>query len=158
MTYRLIVNDTAHEIDAPGDMPLLYALRNHLDLKATRYGCGLAECGACAVFVGRHVRQSCVLPLAAVDGPITTVEGLAPGDALSPVQQAFIDEQAAQCGYCISGMMIAATALLAATPDPDDAAIAASLTSNLCGCGTHVRIVRAIKRAARMQRQARNAT
>ncbi len=135
MTYRLIVNDTAHEIDAPGDMPLLYALRNHLDLKATRYGCGLAECGACAVFVGRHVRQSCVLPLAAVDGPITTVEGLAPGDALSPVQQAFIDEQAAQCGYCISGMMIAATALLAATPDPDDAAIAASLTSNLCGCG-----------------------
>ena len=154
MSFQLTVNNAVHELDVPGDMPLLYALRNHLGLTATRYGCGLAECGACAVLVDGGVRQSCVLPVSAVDGPVTTVEGLAPGTSLSPVQQAFIDEQAAQCGYCISGMMIAATALLAEHPDPSDADIAAALSAHLCGCGTHVRIKRAIKRAARLQREA----
>lgn len=149
MGRTLIVNGQTHAIDADPETPLLYVLRDTLGLTAARYGCGLSECGACSVLVDGKPVRSCVLPVSAVTGRVTTLEGLAEGDALAPIQQAFIDEQAAQCGYCISGMMVVAHALLAATPDPSDAEIATALSDNLCGCGTHRRILRAVRRAAR---------
>jgi nicotinate dehydrogenase subunit A len=136
-------------IDDP-DMPLLYALRDNLALHGPRFGCGLAQCGACTVHVDGKPVRSCTTPLSSI-GPrhkVVTLEGLGGGGKLHPVQQAFIDEQAAQCGYCINGMIMEGAALLARNKKPSDAEIKQALARNLCRCGTHTRIVRAIKRAA----------
>ncbi len=135
-------------VDDP-DMPLLYALRDNLGLHGPRFGCGVGQCGSCTVHLdGRPVR-SCVTPLSAVGKKkIVTLEGLGTTDKLHPVQKAFIDEQAAQCGYCINGMIMEAAALLASNKKPSDAQIKQALTHNLCRCGTLLRIVRAVKRAS----------
>jgi nicotinate dehydrogenase subunit A len=148
-TVALQVNNTPRQIDADADLPLIDALRDMLDLKGTRFGCGAGQCGACFVLVGGHPMPSCETPLWAVAGKsITTVEGLGSPGAPHPLQQAFLDEQAAQCGYCTSGMLISAAALLRRNPDPDEAEVRAALERNLCRCGSHNRIVRAVLRAA----------
>ena len=134
---------------------MLYVLRNDCDLKGTRFGCGVAQCGSCNVLVDGKSLPSCDLPLWAAEGKaIVTVEGLADGDVLHPLQQAFIDEQAAQCGYCLSGILVGAAALLAAHPDPSEAEVRAALDQHLCRCGTHNRIVRAVLRAAAVMKGA----
>ncbi len=149
MALILHVNGRPREVQAEAETPLLYVLRNDLGLAGPRYGCGLGQCGACTVIVDGKAVQSCDLPLSAVAGKrIDTVEGLAAGDALHPLQRAFIAEQAAQCGYCASGILMSAKALLDANDDPSDAEIRAALERNLCRCGTHGRILRAIRRAA----------
>ena len=131
-------------------MPLLYALRNDLGLHGPRFGCGLGQCGACTVHIDGKAVRSCVTPIGTVEPKqkIVTLEGLASVAKLHPLQQAFIDEQAAQCGYCINGMVMQAADLLAKNKRPTDADIKTALSNNLCRCGTHVRIVRAVKRAA----------
>ena len=137
---ELRVTDTA--------MPLLYALRNDLGLHGPRFGCGLSQCGACTVHLDGAAVRSCVLPVASVAGrTVVTLEGLGTPDKPHPLQQAFIDEQAVQCGYCINGMIMQAAALLAANQHPSDEQIRQALANNLCRCGTHLRIVRAVKRA-----------
>ena len=146
----LDVNGAATTIDAAADTPLLYALRGHLGLVGPRFGCGLAQCGACTVLIDGRPTRSCVTPAAAAAGkPIRTLEGLATPAGPHPVQQAFIDEQAAQCGYCINGMIMESAAFLAANKNPSEAQIRQALARNLCRCGTHTRIVRAVQRAAR---------
>ena len=153
-TFKLRVNGVEREVSAEPDTPLLYILRNDLKLKGTRFGCGEGNCGACTVLMDGNAVQSCDTPLWSAPGhEITTIEGLAGADSLHPIQLAFIEEQAAQCGYCINGIMMSAKALLDANPDPDDAQIAAALDRNLCRCGTHVRILRAVRRAARALRE-----
>jgi nicotinate dehydrogenase subunit A len=148
-TVALQVNNIPRQIEADADLPLIDALRDLLDLKGTRFGCGAGQCGACFVLVGGHAMPSCDTPLWAVAGKsITTVEGLGTPSAPHPLQQAFIDEQAAQCGYCTSGMLIAAAALLRRNPHPSEAEVREALERNLCRCGTHNRIVRAVLRAA----------
>lgn len=146
---RLTVNGTEHAVQAAHDTPLLYILRNDLQLKGSKFGCGLGQCGACMVLMdGRNV-MSCDTPLWAAAGKsITTVEGLGTPNAPGVVQRAFIAEQAVQCGYCISGMIVSATALLSKTPNPSDAQIREALAGNLCRCGTHVRIIKAVRGAA----------
>jgi nicotinate dehydrogenase subunit A len=145
----LEVNHAPRQIDADADLPLIDALRDLLDLKGTRYGCGAGQCGACFVLVGGHAMASCETPLWAVAGKsVTTVEGLGSPGAPHPLQQAFLEEQAAQCGYCTSGMLISAAALLRRNPHPDEADVRAALERNLCRCGSHNRIVRAVLRAA----------
>ena len=135
-------------VDDP-DMPLLYALRDNLGLHGPRFGCGLGQCGSCTVHLDGRPVQSCVTPLSAVGKKkIVTLEGLGTTDKPHPVQKAFIEEQAAQCGYCINGMIMEAAALLASNKRPSDTQIKQALTHNLCRCGTHLRIVRAVKRAA----------
>lgn len=156
MPQTLQVNGRARETSADAETPLLYVLRNDLGLVGTRYGCGLGQCGACTVIIDGKPVQSCDVPLSAVVGRnITTVEALGTDEALHPLQRAFIAEQAAQCGYCASGILMSAKALLDVNPDPDDAAIRATLDGNLCRCGTHGRILRAIKRAAKEMRGAK---
>ena len=146
--FKLRVNATEHIIIAEADTPLLYILRNDLGLKGTRFGCGEGNCGACTVLLDGRAIQSCITPLWSVPGhEITTIEGLGGPDSLHAIQQAFIDEQAAQCGYCINGIMMSVKALLDVHPAPTEAQIAAALQRNLCRCGTHVRILRAIRRA-----------
>jgi nicotinate dehydrogenase subunit A len=137
------------QIDDP-DMPLLYALRDNLALKGPRFGCGLEQCGACTVHIDGKAVRSCVAKLSKIKAVqrIVTLEGLGTPQNPHPVQRAFIEEQAAQCGYCINGMIMEAAALLTRNPAPSDAAIKQALFENLCRCGTHVRIVRAVKRAA----------
>ena len=131
------------------DMPLLYALRNELGLKGPRFGCGLGQCGSCTVHINGEATRSCVLPISAVKGKtITTLEGLGSSEKPDVVQQAFIDEQAAQCGYCINGMVMQAKALLNKNKKPTEAQIKEALANNLCRCGTHQRIVRAVQRAS----------
>jgi nicotinate dehydrogenase subunit A len=148
-TYKLTVNDKVHSVEAEPDTPLLYVLRNELGLHGPRFGCGLGQCGACTVQVGRKAVRSCQIPVAELKGrPVTTLEGLGTPEKPHPLQQAFIDEQAAQCGYCINGMIMSAKALLDKNPKPDEAEIRAALAGNLCRCGSHNRIVRAIARAA----------
>lgn len=143
------VNGQRHEVRAEPDTALLYVLRNDLKLKGARFGCGLGQCGACTVLVEGRPVQSCDFPISAAAGKvITTIEGLAQNGRLHPLQQAFVEEQAAQCGYCITGIIMAAKALLDANPDPSEAEIRTALKGNLCRCGTHQRIVRAIRRAA----------
>jgi nicotinate dehydrogenase subunit A len=133
---------------------LLQVLRNDLGLNGPKYGCGLGQCGACTVLVDGVAARACVIPAQGVVGrSITTLEGLGLTQALHPVQQAFIDEQAAQCGYCLNGMVMMAAALLAREPDPSEARIRDELSGNLCRCGTHVEIVRAVQRAAVLLRQ-----
>ena len=145
---RLRVNGQDHDVDVPEDMPLLWVLRDVLGLTGTKFGCGKAQCGACTVHVGDGPARSCVLPIAAVgERHVTTIEGLSTG-GLHPVQQAWIDEDVAQCGYCQPGQVMAAAALLKAKPRPTDADIDAALSGNLCRCGTYQRIRAAVHRAA----------
>lgn len=150
MTLMLQVNGKAREVQADAETPLLYVLRNDLGLVGTRYGCGLGQCGACTVIVDGRALQSCDVPVSAVIGrSISTVEALGSDGSLHPLQKAFIAEQAAQCGYCASGILMAAKALLDVNTNPTDAEIREALERNLCRCGTHSRILRAIKRAAK---------
>jgi len=145
----LTVNGVSSSVDAADDTPLLYVLRNDLDLKATRFGCGNEQCGSCLVLVDGKPAYACTLPLSEVRGrAVTTVEGL--GTEANPhrLQRALLEEQAGQCGYCLSGIMIRAAALLEANPSPDEAAVRAALDGHLCRCGAHNRIVRAVMRAA----------
>ena len=147
-TIRLIVNGEAHDVTAAPQTPLLYVLRNDLGLSGPKFGCGLGQCGACMVHIGGDAVRSCTTPLsAATRGPITTIEGLGTPDKPHPVQQAFIDEQAAQCGYCINGMIMATAALVAKNKSPTNQQIRSTLNGNLCRCGTHMRILRAAERA-----------
>jgi isoquinoline 1-oxidoreductase subunit alpha len=144
------VNGGDHEIDASDDMPLLWALRDLLGLTGTKFGCGIAQCGACTVHIdGRPVR-SCVLPVGAISGRrITTIEAIGSTDAGAMIQEAWLDHEVVQCGYCQSGQIMAATALLARNPAPDDTAIDAAMAGNICRCGTYPRIRAAIKAAAK---------
>ena len=147
----LKVNGNDHQIDADPDTPLLYVLRNELELNAAKFGCGLGQCGSCTVIVDGKAVLSCVTPLLLLDGKqVTTLEGLGTVEAPAPIQRAFMEEQAAQCGYCIAGMMMRAQALLQRNSKPTDAEIRAELESNLCRCGTHMRILRAVHRAAQL--------
>ncbi len=144
---KLKVNGAARSLDCAPDTPLVHALRNDLQLKGTRFGCGTGHCGACTVLVDGNPVQSCDAPLWSAAGKeVTTIEGLAAGK--HPLIEAFTAEQALQCGYCINGIVMSAAALLAANRDPSEAQIAQALERHLCRCGTHVRIVRAIRRAA----------
>jgi nicotinate dehydrogenase subunit A len=145
----LRVNGREQRIDVDPATPLLYVLRDHLELNGAKFGCGLGQCGACTVLVDGRAILSCVAPVAALQGRhITTLEGLGSKDDPGPVQRAFIEEQAAQCGYCIPGMIMRAQALLRRNPSPTDEQIRAEMQPNLCRCGTHMRIVRAVRRAA----------
>jgi nicotinate dehydrogenase subunit A len=145
----IIVNGEARESAASGDTPLLYVLRNDLDLKATRFGCGNEQCGACLVLVDGKPTFACTMPLSAVSGKnVTTVEGLGSEDKPHRLQRALLEEQAGQCGYCLSGIMIRAVALLESNPQPDESAVRAALDGHLCRCGAHNRIVRAVLRAS----------
>src|ERR671938_1700408 len=148
---HLNVNGAQHQIDVEGDTPLLYVLRDDLKLNAAKYGCGLGQCGACTVMVDGKAVFSCVTPVMLLEGKqVTTLEGLGTIENPAPIQRAFIEEQAAQCGYCIPGMMMRAQALLQKNPRASDADIRAHLQPNLCRCGTHMRILRAVRRAARL--------
>ncbi|CAI3806840.1 Nicotinate dehydrogenase subunit A [Pseudomonas sp. MM221] len=154
-TISLRINGQPVEASAAPDTPLLLVLRNDLRLNGPKYGCGLGECGACTVIIDGVAARSCVIPLAGAQGrDITTLEGLGSKAAPHPVQQAFIDEQAAQCGYCMNGMIMTAKALLDRIPEPSDEQIRNELRGNLCRCGTHVEILRAVRRAAETRRKA----
>lgn len=145
----LKVNGKAQLIDAEADMPLLYALRNDLQLNGPKFGCGLAQCGACTVIMDGNAIRSCVTPLStAQNKSVTTLEGLGSTKKMHKIQQAFVDEQAVQCGYCINGMIMTTKAFLDKNPKPTDRQIKEALAGNLCRCGTHVRILRAVKRAS----------
>lgn len=151
----LEVNGRAYALASDPGTPLLYVLRDELGLNGAKYGCGLGQCGACTVSVDGEAVFSCLTPVAAVAGRhVVTVEGLGTLERPGPLQRAFIEEQAAQCGYCIPGMMMRAHALLARNPAPSQAEIRAHMSTNLCRCGTHVRIVRAVERAATLARLA----
>ena len=151
---KLKVNGVERDVAAPEEMPLLWVLRDLLGLTGTKYGCGMAQCGACTVHVDGRAVRSCVLPVSAVRGrAVTTIEGLSAG-GLHPVQRAWIEEDVVQCGYCQPGQIMAAAGLLAALPDPTDADIDAALSANLCRCGTYQRIRSAVHRAARFARKA----
>ena len=144
--------DRAVEVDAA--TPLLYVLRNDLGLLAAKFGCGLEQCGSCTVIVGGEAVHSCTLPLGQVgEREVQTVEGLANGSALHPLQRAFLEEQAAQCAYCVPGILMAAAALLAWNDDPSDADVCRALSQNLCRCGAQPRMIRAIQRAAEEMRE-----
>jgi nicotinate dehydrogenase subunit A len=145
----LKVNGKAQVIDAEPDMPLLYALRNDLELNGPKFGCGLAQCGACTVIMDGNAIRSCITPISvARNKTVTTLEGLGSTKKMHRIQQAFVDEQALQCGYCVNGMIMSTKALLDKNPKPSDAQIKEALAGNLCRCGTHVRILRAVKRAS----------
>lgn len=146
---RLIVNGNEHQVDVDPDMPLLWALRDVLGLTGTKYGCGMAQCGACTVHVDGEAIRSCVAPIRTVEGSrITTIEGLSP-DGQHPVQKAWSEVNAPQCGYCQVGQIMSAAALLRQKPKPTDAEIDEALSGNLCRCGTYLRIREAVRRAAR---------
>jgi nicotinate dehydrogenase subunit A len=148
MAITITVNGKRHIVAAPNDTPLLYVLRNELNLTGPKFGCGLGQCGACTVHVGDVATRSCVMPVSAVQAPVTTIEGLGTPAKPHAVQTAFIAEQAGQCGYCIPGMVMSASALLKQRPKPSDSEIRAALDGNLCRCGSHMRILRAVRRAA----------
>ncbi len=145
---KLNVNGREHEIDVEPEMPLLWALRDALDIRGPKFGCGIAQCGACTVFIDGAPVRSCSVTVGEVSGVVTTIEGLAADGRLHPVQQAWIDEQVAQCGYCQAGQIMTAVALLQAVPEPTDEDIDNAMSGNLCRCGTYPRIRAAIKRAA----------
>ena len=150
---RLSINGQRHDVAVDPDVPLLYVLRNDLGLHGTKFGCGLAQCGACTVLVAGQALRSCVTPVGAVAGQeVTTIEGLGSPERPHPLQAAFIDEQAAQCGYCTAGIIMAARAFLAQMPRPTEADVKQALTDNLCRCGTHLRVVKAVMRAAAVMR------
>jgi len=147
--YTVIVDGTRRELEADADMPLLYALRGDLALKGPKFGCGLAQCGACTVILNGAATRSCVIPLSAVDGAsVRTLDGLGTADKPHPVQAAFIAEEAAQCGYCTNGWIMTAVAGLERNPNPTDAEIRSMLAGLKCRCGTHMAILRAVKRAS----------
>jgi aerobic-type carbon monoxide dehydrogenase small subunit (CoxS/CutS family) len=159
--FKFKVNEQPRKITAAPDTPLLYVLTNDLELQGPRFGCGLAQCGSCSVLVNGVETRSCVTPVSAVQGKsVTTLEGLPAHYAaqkklskvpeLHPLQQAMIDEQAVQCGYCFNGMIVKASELLAKTPQPDEAQIRSAMNGHLCRCGTYPRIVKAIQRASRV--------
>jgi nicotinate dehydrogenase subunit A len=145
----LRINGKNQTIDAEPDMPLLYALRNDLQLNGPKFGCGLAQCGACTIIMDGNAIRSCVTPVSAAQNkPVITLEGLGSTKKMHKIQQAFVDEQAVQCGYCINGMIMSTKALLDKNPKPTDGQIKEALAGNLCRCGTHIRILRAVKRAS----------
>ena len=149
---QMTVNGVRREVDAPDDMPLLWVLRDRLGLTGTKFGCGMAQCGACTVHVNGEPLRSCVMPVSAVAGQsITTIEGLS-NDGTHPVQKAWAEADVVQCGYCQSGQIMSAVALLAAKPKPTDADIDAALTGNICRCGTYQRVRAAIHRAAELMK------
>ena len=151
--FTLRVNGAARRVSSVApDTPLLYVLRNDLELNGPKFGCGLAQCGACTVLVGGKPVRSCVTPMSAVKGPVTTIEGLGTLDKLHPLQRAFIEEQACQCGYCGNGMVMSAKALLERNPAPTAGQIRQALNGHLCRCASHNRIVRAVQRAAKEMR------
>lgn len=152
MSYSLSVNGVTRQIDLPGDVPLLWALRDGLALTGTKFGCGVAACGACTVLIDGEAVRSCQVSLADAAGEITTIEGLGQPGALAPLQQAWVQHQVAQCGYCQSGQIMQAAALLSATPDPTDQDIDDAMQGNLCRCGTYPRIRAAIHDAAQMMK------
>ncbi len=154
MTTPITVNGKTHSIDLPEDVPLLWVLRDGLGLTGTKFGCGVAACGACTVHIDGQAVRSCQVALGDVWGAVTTIEGLGSPDALSVLQQAWVAEQVAQCGYCQSGQILQAASLLADTPDPSDDEIDAAMQGNLCRCGTYPRIRAAIHRAASMMKDA----
>jgi nicotinate dehydrogenase subunit A len=150
----LQVNGQAHLLEVPGQASLMTVLRNDLRLNGPKYGCGLGECGACTVLVDGIAARSCVIPAAGIEArEVTTLEGLGTAGALHPVQQAFVDAQAAQCGYCLNGMVLMAVALLARNPDPSEDEVRRELSSNLCRCGAHLEILQAVQLAARRMRE-----
>jgi nicotinate dehydrogenase subunit A len=147
--YNLRINGATRTANTDADTPLLYVLRNDFELNGPKFGCGQAQCGACTVHIDGRAARSCVTPVSSLAGKaVTTLEGLGTAGKLHPLQQAFLDEQAAQCGYCTSGMIMSAKALLDAKPKPSAADIKTALAGNLCRCGAHNRIVRAVQRAA----------
>jgi len=152
---ELNINGRTHAIDADPNTPLLYVLRDHLALSGAKFGCGLGQCGACTVMVDGQATFSCLTPISVLPGRrIKTIEGLGTIEQPGPLQRAFIDEQAAQCGYCIAGMIMRAQALLEKNPSPSEAEIRRHMMPNLCRCGTHMRILRAVRRAAERMRVA----
>jgi nicotinate dehydrogenase subunit A len=153
-SFSLNVNGKKHIVRADEDTPLLYVLRNQLALNGPKFGCGMHQCGACMVLIDNKAEFSCMLPASALQQRrITTLEGLAkPDGKLHPVQQSFLDEQAAQCGYCLNGMVISAVGLLNTTPHPDDATIKRGMQRVLCRCGSQARVIRAVKKAARIKK------
>jgi nicotinate dehydrogenase subunit A len=156
-TIRLTVNGRIHDIDAAPDTALLYVLRNDLELNGPKFGCGLGECGACAVIIDGMAARSCVIPISGcVQRNIVTLEGLGSRGNTDPVQDAFIEEQAAQCGYCLNGMIMTTKALLMRNPRPSETEVLEALRYNLCRCGAHVEILRAVMRAAGHPVEARN--
>jgi nicotinate dehydrogenase subunit A len=144
MTQTIVVNDVSHEVTSSPETPLLYVLRNELGLNGPKFGCGLAQCGACTVHLGKDAVRSCILPVSAITQPVTTIEALAGENPPNAVLASFVKHQAAQCGYCINGMVMAASALLNAQPHAPRAEIIAALDGNLCRCGTHLRILDAV--------------
>lgn len=147
--YVLDVNGAQHRVSAPADEPLLSVLRNRLNLTGTKYGCGEGQCGACTVLMNGIATRSCLVPVsAAANSKIITIEGLEQHGRLTAVQQAFLDEEAFQCGYCTSGMILSATSLLSRTPNPTEEQIVGAMNGNICRCGTYPRIIAAIRRAA----------
>lgn len=150
-TYHLNVNSSRKMVETEADTPLLYVLRDYLELNGPKFGCGLAQCGSCKILVNRKSINSCMIPISSIgDAEIITLEGLTTNKGkLHAVQQAFVDEQAAQCGYCLNGMVMTAVGLLNSNPNPDEMEIKTALQGNLCRCGTHTRIIRAIKTAAK---------
>ncbi len=150
MAISLKVNGQTRTVPAAPDTPLLYVLRNDLELNGAKFGCGLAQCGACTVLLDGQAVRSCVTPVGAVgERAVTTIEGLGTIEHPHPLQQAFIDEQSAQCGYCVAGMIMTAKELLDRTPQPSESEVRTALAANLCRCGTHGRIIRAVLRAAK---------
>lgn len=151
---RLNVNGDTVDIEAEDEMPLLWALRDLAGITGPKFGCGIAACGACTVLVGGEPVRSCSLPVGAVEGEVTTIEGLSAGGGLHPVQQAWLEHQVAQCGYCQAGQIMSAVALLESVPEPTDADIDEAMGGNLCRCGTYPRIRAAIRRAVEIRAEA----
>ena len=155
-TFHLNINGRTYDADVDPQTSLLTTLRDHLDLTGSKYGCGEGQCGACTVLVDGKARRSCITPVETVAGkPITTIEGLAQGDRLHPVQQAFLEEAAMQCAYCTSGMIMSAVALLKQNRQPSESEVINFMDGNVCRCGTYPRIVKAIQRAARAMQSAK---
>ena len=146
--YKIRVNGEQHEVEAVPNMPLLWVLRDKLGLTGTKYGCGIAQCGACTVHIDGQPTRACVTPVSAVSGAVTTIEGLANGGDLHPLQEAWIEHDVPQCGYCQSGQIMSAAALLAKNADPSDEDIDQALAGNYCRCGTYIRIRKAVHTAA----------
>lgn len=146
---KLTVNGNVYDVDVEDDMPLLWVLRDELNIKGPKYGCGIAQCGACTVHINGNPVRSCSMPVGFINGDITTIEGLGTPDAMHAVQEAWVEHQVAQCGYCQSGQMMTAAALLATNASPNDQQIDDAMTGNLCRCGTYPRIREAIKTAGK---------
>ncbi|MFN3938443.1 MAG: (2Fe-2S)-binding protein [Gemmobacter sp.] len=154
MAFRISVNGSEHFVELPGDTPLLWVLRDALGLTGTKYGCGIAACGACTIHLGGVAVRSCQLRLEDVEGPVTTIEGLGSPEALAAIQRAWVIHQVAQCGYCQPGQIMQAAAFLADNPDPTDDEIAEAMAGNLCRCGTYPKIRAAIREAQRLMAEA----